>query len=163
MVTGTVPITSAWSMPVCAHWQVESENLERAKGAEKASCGEMVVQKACFRQSVFFSAESAPLRFALEISENLGINGENVAVHFRVLDDRFSARRLFRSFSAPPKNVRSPNHHYFSKKYRNTLRTCIAIRLQFVLQYFWFPYTLRKGKECQYSSHVYLNTAGSFG
>ena len=29
------------------------------------------------------------------------------------------------------KNVRNPNHHYFSKKYRNTPPICIAIRLQF--------------------------------
>ena len=37
------------------------------------------------------------------------------------------------------KNVRNPNHHYFSKEYRNTPPDCIAIRLQFVLQYFWVP------------------------
>ena len=37
------------------------------------------------------------------------------------------------------KNVRNPSHHYFSKKYRNTPPICIAIRLQFVLQYFWYP------------------------
>ena len=48
--------------------------------------------------------------------------------------------------------------HYFSKKYRNTPPICIAIRLQFVSQYFWCPYALRKGKYCQYSSHLYRNT-----
>ena len=32
------------------------------------------------------------------------------------------------------KNVRNPNHHDFSKKYRNTPLICIALRLQFVLQ-----------------------------
>ena len=56
------------------------------------------------------------------------------------------------------KNVRNPNHHYFSKKYRNTPPICIAIRLQFVLQCFWCPYALRKGKYCQYSSHLYRST-----
>ena len=56
------------------------------------------------------------------------------------------------------KNVRNPNHHYFSKKYRNTPPICIAIRLQFVPPYFWCPYTLRKGKYCQYSSHLYRST-----
>ena len=56
------------------------------------------------------------------------------------------------------KNVRNPNHHYFSKKYRNTPPICIAIRLQFVLQWFRCPYTLRKGKYFQYSSHLYGST-----
>ena len=55
-------------------------------------------------------------------------------------------------------NVRNPNHHYFSKKYRNTPPICIAIRLQFVPQCFWCPYALRKGKYCQYSSHLYRST-----
>ena len=36
------------------------------------------------------------------------------------------------------KNVGNPNHHYFSKKYRNTPPICIAIRLPFVSQYFRF-------------------------
>ena len=49
------------------------------------------------------------------------------------------------------KDVRNPNHHYFSKMYRNTT----PIRLQFVSQYFRCPYALRKGKHCQYSSHLY--------
>ena len=53
---------------------------------------------------------------------------------------------------------RNPNHHYFSKKYRNTTPICIAIRLQFVSQYLWCPYALRKGKYCQYSSHLYRST-----
>ena len=35
---------------------------------------------------------------------------------------------------------------------------CIAIRLQFVLQCVWCPYALRKGKHCQYSSHLYRST-----
>ena len=57
------------------------------------------------------------------------------------------------------KNVRNPNHHYFSKTVsRNAPPIYIAIRLPFVLQYFWCPYTLRKGKYCQYSSHLYLST-----
>ena len=56
------------------------------------------------------------------------------------------------------KNVRNPNHHYFSKKYRNTPPICIAIRLPFVLQWFGCPYAVRKGKYCQYSSHLYRST-----
>ena len=56
------------------------------------------------------------------------------------------------------KNVGNPNHHYFSKKYRKTPPICIAVRLQFVLQYFWCPWALRKGKSCQYSSHLYRST-----
>ena len=44
-----------------------------------------------FGESVFFPA---PGRFALKTSEKLRINREHVAVHFRVLDDRSSARRL---------------------------------------------------------------------
>ena len=32
---------------------------------------------------------------------------------------------------------------------------CIAIRLPFVSQYFRCPYTLRAGRHCQYSSHLY--------
>ena len=56
------------------------------------------------------------------------------------------------------KNVRNPNHHYFSKKYRNTPPICIAVRLPFVPQYFWCPYALRKGNYCQYSSHLYRST-----
>ena len=55
-------------------------------------------------------------------------------------------------------NVRNPNHHYFSKKYRSTPPICIAIGLQFVLQCFWCPYALRKGIYCQYSSHLYHST-----
>ena len=73
------------------------------------------------------------------------------------------------------KNVRNPNHHYFSKKYRNTPPICIAIRLPFVPQYFWCPYALRKGNTVstppiciavrlpfvlQYASHLYRNTFG---
>ena len=56
------------------------------------------------------------------------------------------------------KNVRNPNHHFFSKKYRTTPPICIAVRLQFVLEYFRRPYALRKGKYCQYSSHFYRST-----
>ena len=62
------------------------------------------------------------------------------------------------SASISQKNVRNPNHNYFSKKYRDTPPMCIAIRLQFVLQCFRCPYALRKGKYCQYSSHLYRST-----
>ena len=70
---------------------------------------------------------------------------------------------------------RNPNHHYFSKKYRNTPPICIAIRLQFVLQYFWCHWALKKGKYfstppiciairlpfvLEYASHLYRSTFG---
>ena len=35
--------------------------------------------------------------------------------------------------------VGNPNHHDFSKKYRNTPPICIAIRLEFLMQYFGCP------------------------
>ena len=60
---------------------------ECAKGAERASCGETVVQKGVLGESAFFSAS---LRFALKTPESLRIHWENCAVHFRVLDGRFS-------------------------------------------------------------------------
>ena len=44
-------------------------NSESAKGVEKASCGEAVVQKGGFGESVFFSAPSA-----LQTVENLRIH-----------------------------------------------------------------------------------------
>ena len=66
------------------------------------------------------------------------------------------------------KNVRNPNHHYFSKKYRNTPPICIAIRLQVVPQYFWCPLRLRSEERetlsvllpfvSQYASHLYCST-----
>ena len=70
---------------------------ERAERAEKA--GKTVAQKGVFGESVFFSV---PLRFALKTLEILRINREKRAVHFCVLNDRFSARRLLHSFSVPP-------------------------------------------------------------
>ena len=45
-----------------------------------------------------------------------------------------------------------------SRKCCVTPPICIAIRLQFVLQCFRCPYALRKGKYCQYSSHLYCST-----
>ena len=103
-----------------------------------------------------------------------------------------------------------PSHHYFSKKYRDTPPICIAIRRQFLLEYFWCQDSpeaarngpswtepdpertemdrighfssslgwdggsllrekerksgfwglkpLRKGEDCQYSSHLYRST-----
>ena len=54
--------------------------------------------KGCFWRVRFLLC---PLRFALKTPESPKVNWENVAVHVRVLDDRFSARRLLRSLSAP--------------------------------------------------------------
>ena len=70
---------------------------------------------------------------------------------------------------APPtnqKNLRNPNHHCFSKKYRNAPPICIAIRLQFVSQYFWCPIRSEEREilsvllpfVSQYASHLYCNT-----
>ena len=61
------------------------------------------------------------------------------------------------------KNARNPNHHYLSKEHRNTRPICIAIRLQFVLQYPSNLYCSTFGapmlwKCCQYSSHLYRST-----
>ena len=73
------------------------------------------------------------------------------------------------------KNVRNPNHHYFSKNDRNTPPTGIAIRLQCVSQYSRCPYVLRKENTVsttpicitvrlpcvlQYASHLYRSTFG---
>ena len=61
------------------------------------------------------------------------------------------------------------------QKYRNTPPICIAIRLQFVLEYFQCPYALRKGSTVstppiciavrppfvlRYASHLYRSTFG---
>ena len=43
---------------------------------------------------------------------------------------------ILSTVSKNQKNVRNPNHHYFSEKHCNTPPICIAIRLQFVSQYF---------------------------
>ena len=56
------------------------------------------------------------------------------------------------------KNVRNPNHHYFSKKvsqytsnlYCSMPPICIAVHV--------VPYSLRKGKYCQYSPLLYRST-----
>ena len=43
---------------------------------------------------------------------------------------------------------------YTSNLYCRTPPLCVAVRIQFVLQCLWCPYALRKGKYCQYSSHL---------
>ena len=50
----------------------QGTKLERARGAEKAVCGETVVQKGVFGESVCLSV--ANLRFALKMPESLRIN-----------------------------------------------------------------------------------------
>ena len=80
-----------------------------------------------------------------------------------------SLKRVFWGSAENQKNVRNPNHHYSSKKYRNTPPICIAIRLQFVPQCFWCPYGGLRSEEreilsvllpfvSQYASHLYCNT-----
>ena len=61
---------------------------------------------------------SAPLKSTLATSESLGLNRENVAVHFRVLEDRFSARRLLSSFSQA-KRLRSGPPNPIERAFRN--------------------------------------------
>ena len=64
------------------------------------------------------------------------------------------------------KNVRKPNHHYFSKKSRNAPPICIAIRLQFVSQCFRCPIRSEERERLsvllpfvsQYASYLYGNT-----
>ena len=58
------------------------------------------------------------------------------------------------------KNVRNPNHHYFSKKYCNTPPICITIRPQFVLQSPPICIAVRLPFVSQYASHLYCNTFG---
>ena len=73
----------------------------RTKGAEESSCGETVVQKRGFGESVLL----CPLiRFAPTTSENLRGGGErrDGLSKDTLLDNRFSAQRLLRSFGAPP-------------------------------------------------------------
>ena len=57
-----------------------------------------------------------------------------------------------------PEECQKPQSPLLLKKYRNTPPIYIAIRLQFVLQCFWCPYALGKGKYCQYSCHLYRST-----
>ena len=72
---------------------------ERAKGAEKASCGKTVVQKGVFGESV----SSLPSK-GFQVFEEQTLRGQrrNGLSTNTLLDNRFSARRLLRSFGAPP-------------------------------------------------------------
>ena len=56
--------------------------------------------KGCFWRVRFFSA---PVRFALKTSESLKWEEKKRTLQNTLLDDRFSARRLLRSFGAPPR------------------------------------------------------------
>ena len=73
----------------------------RAKGAAKASCAETVVQKGVFGESVFYSA---PLRFSglRRCFKGQTLRGQrrNGLSKNTLLDNRFCARRLRRSFGA---------------------------------------------------------------
>ena len=62
--------------------------------------------KGCFGESIFFSA---PLRFALFKHLKTLVDQEHLAVHFRLLDDRFS-----RCFSALPfkLEIANPGRNY---------------------------------------------------
>ena len=64
---------------------------ECAKRAEKGVILETVVQKGILGESVFLCAQ---FRIALRTSGIFRIDRENLAVHFRVLDDHFCAQRL---------------------------------------------------------------------
>ena len=75
---------------------------ERAKGAEKASCGETVVQIGVFGESVF---SSAPLRFALKTPENLRIHGDTIFALWTIVS-------LHDAFSAPLAHTHSKRRHW---------------------------------------------------
>ena len=57
-----------------------------------------------------------------------------------------------------PDECQKPQPPLLLKKYRNTPPLCTAKCLQFISQCFWCPYALRKGKFCQFSSHLYRST-----
>ena len=58
--------------------------------------------KGCFWRVRFFSA---PVRFALKTPDNLKWEEKKQTLQNTLLDDRFSARRLLRSFGAPPMDL----------------------------------------------------------
>ena len=97
-----------WEFPNQISMKLASEAFQiyqkkkRAKGAAKASCGETVVQKGVFGESV---SSLPPLRFALKTHKNLKGQRGNGPSKNTLLDDRFSARRFRRSFGAPPKKI----------------------------------------------------------
>ena len=67
----------------------------------------------------------------------VGIDQARVDEHIPALEQGSLAEGAFFRKVHCQKNVGNPNHHYFSKKYRNTPPIRIAIRLPFVSQYFW--------------------------
>ena len=75
-------------------------------------CGETVVQKGAFGESVFLSA---PLRFALKTLEKVKGAETKGILQNTLLDDRVSARRLLRSLGAPPE-LFSSNRFSLQKK-----------------------------------------------
>ena len=79
-----------------------SQRSERAKGAAKASCGETVVQKGVCGESV---SSLPPLMFALKTHENLKGAERKRTLQKHPLDNHLFARRLRRSFGAPPKEL----------------------------------------------------------
>ena len=83
VISSLQPKLSASICTVCAL-------SERAKGAEKAWHGETVVQKGAFGEAVFSLPPQGLLWKRLKILEFP--ENKYVAVHFRVLDDHFSAR-----------------------------------------------------------------------
>ena len=72
---------------------------ERAKEAEKAPCGETVVQKGFLGESV----SSLPAYgFQVLLEQTLRGQRRNGLSQNTLLDNLFSTRRLLRSFGAPP-------------------------------------------------------------
>ena len=99
-----------------------------------------------------------------------------------MIDESFFSSRLvvavfvlFPRVAISQRNVRNPNHHYFSKKYRNTPPIYIAIRLQFGIAVRLVPLRSEEREMLsvllplsqyaphlvlQYASHLYRNAFG---
>ena len=86
-------------------------------------------------------------------------NRQKVSKSFSTLFDNFaqgkkrqksskSVKKFFDIFRAAP----------FFRPLLQSAEICIAVRLQSVLRCFRCPYALRKGKYCQYSSHLHRST-----
>ena len=82
------------------------ENQSAPKERRRRRAGERLSKRVLFGESRFFSA---PVRFALKTSENLKWEEKKRTLQNTLLDERFSARRLLRSFGAPPEKRAKKN------------------------------------------------------
>ena len=101
----------------CDTLRLPNSLIARVRARQRS--GEGVVRgngrpKGCFWRVRFFSA---PLRFALKTPENLKWEEKKRTLQNTLLGDRFSARRLLRSFGAPPQSQSK-----ISKNQRNSAK-----------------------------------------